>query len=111
MRLVQGHARRRQSQNASATIAGVHIPFDQPQLLELEDDRAGGRAIERQPLGERVLVDARAIVQLEQHAALQRRESDLRMCFRGGGVRHLKEPAAKVDGRVSRIVCRFRSHG
>jgi hypothetical protein len=29
--------------------------------------------------------------------------SDIRMCFRGGGVRHLKESAAKVNGRVSRV--------
>ena len=61
-----------ESKHPRAAILAVHGPFDEPPLLQSIDDRAGSRPVERQAVGQRVLIKAWRLVEVDHHAELER---------------------------------------
>src|SRR5262249_8458209 len=63
-----------------AAVGAVHLALDQPLFCELLDQHAGRVAIDVDPLGESVLIDAwfaAGFAEVEHHSVLKRTESRL----------------------------------
>jgi hypothetical protein len=84
-------------------ILDVHRPLEKALLLEAEHQRTDRRAIKRQSLGERVLIQTGRVVHADDHAELQVPQSGplALVHLRGHGGRELIKPPGK-RGRMAR---------